>query len=361
VDGGARVRLLVNNFTQRDPLSRNALRDARLQADFARFLDQQRPALVHVHHLAGLAAGIVGVIRARRLPFVFQVQDWWEPCARTNLLLPSRELCSGPAAAKCARCLPLTGVPPAGLASRGLYIWRWRVLRRALRAADAVVMGSRFIADSYRELGWLPEGVRVIPYGVEAAVTRAARRAPALPLRFAVIGSVMPHKGTHVAVEAFRGQDPERATLDVWGDADVLPAYTRELQAAASPAVRFRGRFAEAEKDAVYAGTDVLVVPSLGLESFGLVVHEARGRGVPVLASRRGALVEALDGEDQGALFAPGRADELRALVERLCAGPEIVARWSAAASRSTVKTMDAHALEIDGVYRDVLAGRGAR
>jgi glycosyltransferase involved in cell wall biosynthesis len=62
-------------------------------------------------------------------------------------------------------------------------------------------------------------------------------------LRFAVIGSVMPHKGVHVAVEAFRAMDPARATLDVWGDTAILPAYTRELQAAASPAVRFRGRF----------------------------------------------------------------------------------------------------------------------
>jgi len=65
------------------------------------------------------------------------------------------------------------------------------------------------------------------------------------------------------------------------------------------------------------------------------------------------------DGE-RGALFAPGRADELRALVDRLCAQPELVARWSEAASRAAVKTMDAHAVEIDDVYRDVLARRGA-
>jgi glycosyltransferase involved in cell wall biosynthesis len=361
VDGGARVRLVVNNFTQRNPLSRNALRDGRLQSDFARFLDEQRPALVHVHHLAGHAAGIVGAIRARRLPFVFQVQDWWEPCARANLLLPSRELCSGPAPAKCSRCLPLTGVPPAALTNRALYRWRWRLLRRALRDADAVVMGSSFIADSYRELGWLPEGTRVIPYGVDPPTVQRPRRTPALPLRFAVIGSVMPHKGIHVAVEAFRASGPDRATLDVWGDTTIAPAYTRELQAAASSAVRFLGRFSEAEKDAVYAEMDVLVVPSLGLESFGLVVHEARERGVPVLASRRGALVEAVGDDGAGALFTPGRADELRAHVERLCAQPGLIERWSRTASRTAIKTMDAHALEIDGVYREVLARRGAR
>jgi glycosyltransferase involved in cell wall biosynthesis len=151
---------------------------------------------------------------------------------------------------------------------------------------------------------------------------------------------------------------PERATLDVWGDLAILPAYTRELQAAASSAVRFRGRFAEEEKEAVYGAADVLVVPSLGLESFGLVVHEALDRGVPVLASRRGALVEALGEDGPGALFTPGRADELRALLDDLCARPERVVRWSQAAARAAVKTMDAHAREIDDVYRDVLAGR---
>lgn len=361
LDGSARVRLVVNNFTQRDPLSRNALRDRRLQADFARFLDDHRPALVHVHHLAGHAAGLLDAVRARGLPYVFQLQDWWEPCARTNLLLPDRELCRGPAAGKCARCLPLTRIPPAAVTGRALYAWRWRVLRRALRDADAVVMGSRFIADSYRELGWLPARARVIPYGVEPASAVRPRTAPSLPLRFAVIGSIMPHKGIHVAVEAFRGMDPARAALDIFGDASALPDYTRELQAALSPAVRLRGRFPEAEKDAVYSAIDVLVVPSLGLESFGLVVHEAAERGVPVLASRRGALAEALAGDERGALFTPGRSDELRALVDRLCANPRDVARWSENASRASIKTMDAHALEIDAVYRDVLAARAVR
>jgi glycosyltransferase involved in cell wall biosynthesis len=173
-----------------------------------------------------------------------------------------------------------------------------------------------------------------------------------------MIGSIMPHKGVHVAVEAFRQTAPERALLDVWGDTAILPDYTRELRGAASPAVRFRGRFAETDKDAVYAGIDVLIVPSLGLESFGLVVHEAMDRGVPVLASRRGALVEALEGGERGALFTAGAAHELTALVTELCERPELVARWSLAASQARVKTMDAHAVEIDDVYREVLARR---
>ena len=67
-DGGVRVRLVVNNFTQRDPLSRNALHDRRLAADFRRLLEEERPDLLHVHHLAGHAATLLGVAARRRHP-----------------------------------------------------------------------------------------------------------------------------------------------------------------------------------------------------------------------------------------------------------------------------------------------------
>src|SRR6185436_7049765 len=113
LDEGVRVRLMVNNFTQRDPLSRNALHDRALTADFARLLDAFMPRLLHVHHLAGHAASLVGAAARRGIPIVFQIQDWWLACARANLFDRERRLCSGPAPGKCAACLPLTGLPPA--------------------------------------------------------------------------------------------------------------------------------------------------------------------------------------------------------------------------------------------------------
>ncbi len=169
----------------------------------------------------------------------------------------------------------------------------------------------------------------------------------------------MPHKGVHVAVSAFRDIDPERATLDVVGDGGALPTYTQELQAMASPAVRFAGSIPEPEKPRLLSGFDVLVVPSLGLESFGLAAREAMALGVPVLASRRGALTEAFEDGVCGGYFEAGDAAGLRAWVERLCERPQIVSEW--ARRLPAVKTMDAHAEEIEGVYEQVLAARSGR
>ena len=180
LDGSVRVRLLVNNFVQRDPLSRNAIHDGRLRRDFARFLDEERPELVHVHHLAGHAASILGEARRRRLPVLYQVQDWWSPCARVNLLHRDGLPCSGPAAGKCSDCLPLTALPGSRLLNRQLHRLRWAAARRALAGSALLLFGSEFARESYRRLGWLPRGVpsRVLPYGVELAdlVPPAPRR-----------------------------------------------------------------------------------------------------------------------------------------------------------------------------------------
>lgn len=363
LDRGVRVRLIVNNFTQRDPLSRNALRDRTLEADFARLLDEINPRLLHVHHLAGHAASLVRAAARRGIPVLFQLQDWWQPCARVNLLDAWRRLCSGPGAGKCSACRPLTGLPPAPLLNRALYSYRFSTMKSALRKADAFVMGSRFIHQSYLDLGYLrPEDKAfVIPYGIDLP-PRSERpsRQPGGPLRFGIIGSILPHKGIHIAAAAFAGIDPARATLMVWGDPEIDPVYTREIEALkGAGAVDLRGRFEEEKKPEIFAEIDALIIPSLGLESFGLVAREAMHHGVPVLASDRGALPEIFEGtEDYGALFNPEDPASLRAWIERLIADPEQLDRWAAALP--PVKGMDQHAEEIEEVYEKVLAKRAS-
>ncbi len=365
LDGATRVRLRVNNFTQRHPLSRNALHDRHLARDFDRFLEAVQPDLVHVHHLAGHALTLTRQVIRRGLPMVYQVQDWWALCARANRWRPDETLCPGPSPRRCSACLPLTGLPPAALWNRGLYRYRDHLARQCLGRADALVMGSRAIEHDYRAAGLVAAGVsvHVLPYGVELPEVERVRAASSLPLRFGVIGALMPHKGTHIAVEAFDGVVPERGQLDVWGDPEAAPEYVGQLRQTASPAVRFHGRFAEDDKDTLFDRLDVLLVPSLGLESYGLVAREAMARGVPVIASRRGALKELFgDGDSAepagGALFEAGNVPALRALIHTLLETPDTVAEWRAALPR--VVGLDEHAQAIDAVYASVMEQRAS-
>ena len=105
-------------------------------------------------------------------------------------------------------------------------------MRRALRA-ERYLAGSRFLVRSFTDAGWLPADapVEVLSYGLPYARPEMGRReeTPRLPLRFGFVGALMPHKGAHVAVEAFRGVAPSEAGLKLWGNASADPAYTERL------------------------------------------------------------------------------------------------------------------------------------
>ena len=343
IDDCVRVRLVANHFTVRNPFLRNGIHHPLLERDFERFLREEKPDLVHIHHLAGHSMSLARVARRLGIPIVMQIQDWFFICTRVNQYDRGGRRCSGPSIDKCARCADLTTIVPAPFTNRIMHVVRRRAAKRALATADAFIAGSKAIRNDYAR--FVPESTpfHVIPYGVAIPQSNERRGAVKKPVRFGYVGSISPHKGVHLAVEAMQGIDPADATLHIWGDASAYPEYTARLDH------RVEGRFREEEKEQVFAAIDVLLVPSIGLESFGLAPREAMARGVPVIASEGGALSEMPCGE----LFPVGDVAALRAIIRRLVDDPSLVDRWAAELPRP--KSADEHAEEIEQVYRSVL------
>jgi len=359
LDDGIRVRMVTNNFTARNPFRRNAIRDRLIECDFERFLKQQRPELLHIHHLAGHAFSLARVARRLGIPIVMQIQDWWFLCARVNLYDRDGNRCTGPGFEKCARCVTLTNVAPSPITNRLLHAARRSAARGAIDAADAYVTGSKAIRDDYVRAGVIDESkpFHVIPYGITVSAP-PQRRAPArLPIRFGYVGSIAPHKGVHVAVEAMRGIDTAQASLHIWGDAAAFPDYAADLARRGDGVpIIFEGRFDEGAKAQVFASMDVLLVPSIGLESFGLAAREAMACGIPVIASTGGALSEMFAPGDGGEFFSVGDAAALHSILLGVIEEPAIIDRWSARIRPP--KRADEHAAEIERVYDAVLSGR---
>ncbi|HKO56981.1 MAG TPA: glycosyltransferase [Thermoanaerobaculia bacterium] len=345
MDGAMRVRLVANHFTARDPLRRNGISNRPLERDFERFLREEETELLHVHHLAGHSFSLMRVARRLRIPIVLQIQDWWFRCARVNQFDRHGNRCSGPAVDKCARCVTLTNIAAS---NRLLHAVRRRAAQAALDAADAYIVGSEAIRGDYAPM--LKKPIHVIPYGIAVNARCTPRPPAARPLRFGYVGTVAPHKGLHVAADALH--DLPDAELLVFGDCAAYPDYAAELRGRC-PSIRFEGRFREEEKERVFAAMDVLLVPSIGLESFGLAAREAMACGVPVIATAGGALSEMFDDGACGELFPAGDAVALRRIARRLVDDPSIVDAWSQRLPQP--KRSDVHATEIAWVYESVL------
>jgi phosphatidylinositol alpha-mannosyltransferase len=117
------------------------------------------------------------------------------------------------------------------------------------------------------------------------------------------VGRPEPRKGLAVLLEAFARLEGARLTL---------VGVTPDEVNGAVPGVRAVGRVSDAERERLLAEADVLCAPSLGRESFGLVLLEAMAAGVPVVASAIPGYAELLPPQC-GRLVPPGDAAALTA------------------------------------------------
>jgi glycosyltransferase involved in cell wall biosynthesis len=116
---------------------------------------------------------------------------------------------------------------------------------------------------------------------------------PPSPVRLLAVGSVVPRKGYDVLVCALVQLSHLAWELVIAGDRDRSPETTRGLEAQIgscklSGRVRLAGSLDERALGKLYAGADLVVMPSL-YEGYGMVLGEALARGLPIVATTGGA------------------------------------------------------------------------
>ncbi len=217
--------------------------------------------------------------------------------------------------AECTRCHGRRTLPGVRLNCRGrrsealaygasLALWQ----RRLAGEADLVLVPSEFARERLRELGaplaW--ERVRVLPPPVAAP---AGARGPLAGGHALVVSRLAPEKGVDVAIDACRRAG---VPLVVAGEGPELPALRAR---AAGAEVRFAGRVDAAGLERLRAEASIALVPSRTGETFGMALAEAMAAGLPVAASRVGALPELAE---PGSLVPPGDPGALAEAIARL-------------------------------------------
>jgi glycosyltransferase involved in cell wall biosynthesis len=197
---------------------------------------------------------------------------------------------------------------PGGLTQRGIG-WHRRVIGRAARRADAVVVPTAAVAHELPQYVPCHAPVHVVGAGVTTAVVGVPKDAAeiatrlGLPPRYVLaVGTVEPRKGIDTLLAALAA--PHAPDLPVvlagqpgWGRVD--PAALARQFGLHPGQVHVLGRISDPELAAVLHGAAVLAAPSRA-EGFGLPVLEAMAAGVPVVHSDAPALVEVAGGAGVG-------------------------------------------------------------
>ncbi|MGI8662357.1 MAG: glycosyltransferase family 4 protein [Acidimicrobiales bacterium] len=233
------------------------------------------------------------------------------------------------------------------------------LLRRALARGAHIHTVSHFVGDEVVALlGADPDRVHVVPNGVNAAATgrvESGHRHAGGDRYILALGTVEPRKDLPTLVAAFdavAAEDPElRLVLagpDGWGTDALVDAIG--LASHRDRVVRL-GWVSDAQRADLLAGATVFAYPSR-YEGFGLPPLDAMAAGVPVVATRAGALPEVLG--DAATLVGVGDVDALGGAIAALAAEPAAAraTRVEGARRHASRYTWDAAAAALVSVYR---------
>ncbi len=160
-------------------------------------LERVGVAHLHVHHLLGTDVGNVDwvAILAAKMGVRYDVtaHDYFPICPRVTLVGGNGRYCNEPEPARCDECLRANGSPVGAVA---IGEWRTR-FGRLLGGARAVFAPGKDALERYRK--YFPEARLLLRPHAEPPVQRfeqpTAARKGGEPLRVAIIGALVQHKG----------------------------------------------------------------------------------------------------------------------------------------------------------------------
>jgi len=281
-----------------------------------------------VIHVAGAAIPPILLGLAFRKPIVVEHHGFQTICPTGQLFQEPQNIpCPGHfMAERYTHCLACSSTPTPFASFR---LWLLTFIRRFLCQHVAVnITPTNWLATMLQlpRTETVPHGIALSPPLVRLPTTR-----PVPVLIF--LGRIVTTKGLPLLLEAARllQQQNRPFELEIIGDGPERAALEKLAQDwKLATQVRFLGRLPDSQINDLLAQADLLVVPSLGGEVFGMVIVENMIRGIPILASDLGAFVEVLG--DAGRTFKTGDPVDLARQIVQLLDDPSALQHLAVAA-----------------------------
>jgi len=251
----------------------------------------------------------------------------------------------------------------------------WSSRRTAILSADAVLFVSEGHAKTsvqHHVYEIRRNYCHILPNGVDTELFRPhsdfreTHHSLGLTLDAPVVGfvgvldSAHHYKGLELLLAALTKAELSQVQLLVVGDGELKEYYVQlASKLAIGERIVFFGMARHEDLPALYRACDVLVIPSLVPESFGLVIVEAFACGVPVIVSDGPGVRSLVEQGVNGLLVSSGDTESLsKALITMLALQPEQRHAMGAAGRR---KVEEKYAWEhigekLEAIYADLLS-----
>ncbi|HZV62438.1 MAG TPA: glycosyltransferase [Methylophilaceae bacterium] len=282
-----------------------------------------QPDVIHVHNTFPLISPSLYFAAAKYgVPVVQTLHNFRLFCAQAMFMRNGAvcEDCIGklPWRGVTRRCYRESGPQSAVVVSmQGIHRWLGTYRNKVTR----YIALNKFCRDKFIEAGLPADRIVIKPNFIDLPSPLSAQRGGGL-----FVGRLSPEKGIATLAQAIRQY--EAAQIDVIGHGP----QDEELKGLSG--ARLMGFMKGEEIYGRMAHAAYLVMPSIWYENFPRTLVEAYACGLPVIASRLGAMAELVKDGETGLLFTPGNAAELAERLRWADSHPAEMRRMGEAARR---------------------------
>jgi glycosyltransferase involved in cell wall biosynthesis len=356
--------------------------ESRHRRAFLSVIEDFHPDLVHFHELTGFPISLFEELRCRSIKIVFSAHDFYVLCPTVKLFRPDHSFCTLKARDLDCHACSLSASSEHLLqwayaneqwlgrfmrlrnfvrilirtwgrffskpAAPRAYIERRWQFERILREVDVVLATSqaqKCIFDD-RTRGWNTRFLQLSRKTIRSdrPISRTACRNSGRFV-FVALNIVNPAKGLSLLEEAFGAihKDHPEVELHLYG-----------LAEGNAPGIRYFGPYDDCQLDTIIGTADFGILPSIWPEAFGYVGPEMLSRGLPVLASDRGAMPDYVIHKVNGMLFDPAKPAGLESCIRELVEDSLLRRKlWEGAASgERRYLSMEEHTAKLLDIYR---------
>jgi len=267
--------------------------------------------VVYLNNIFHLSFSPLRILSFIKKPIVFDFHDYWFLCPKKDLLF-NEGLCKKISSVRCSKCL--SDMIP-GMTILAPFVWPFISLERKLKdklfIADVIIVHSNFVKKNVEN--FVKKPVKVIPYPYFGKINKVERKL-GKKVKLLFIGRIVRQKGVNMIPNIARelkkcGIDYE---INVLGDGPLLQKLKDNSK---NINVNYHGAiYDEKIKENFFSNSDILLVPSLWDEPFGIVVLEAMANGLPVIASNKGGLEEIVKNNEIGMTCEPTVKDVVESI-----------------------------------------------
>lgn len=367
------------------------------QPEYLRFLQQIKPDVIHFHTLMGIHKDLLTAAHRLNIRTLFTSHDYFGICPKVNLIDLKGAHCSDYADGR--KCVDCNAGAYSGLTIYIIQSKLYRLMKDSklvkrirmhtkkmyrakmdaagrfasekpnpfyyyaklrthylemLKSIDFFHFNSELAQSIY--LQYLDVQGKVIPIMHRDIKDQRKLKAPrreGSPIILAYIGPIEHYKGFYLLLESLaylKSITSAGWRLHIYGSGSA------EEYEEISEQVTFFGTYRYDELETIFENIDLLIIPSISMETFGLVGIEALSYGVPLLVSNHAGIRDLVRDGVNGIIFEPNVRD-LAANLLLILENNELLSGLNKNIVESEFTySMDGHAREIIQQYDHLLS-----